>query len=1296
MQKLFVILILSVFLLGNVGAIEWDNKLIYSNNDLKVNFENAFGLPIIGSELGTIELKSHKSVDEVLQFGYGKEEVVMYYDFTNWELYENGLGDIIFTDERTGKEIQKDYSFVYWTNETYQIDVYEKQCSILWNETKNCSDVFIGKENKIREVWKPYSSKDIPKDGIRIGLKTYVDKDDYIDAIWEIAGKEVSKHASWTASLNVDLSLYLKLDESSGTLFNSIAGGINLTSVNAPAYSQTGIIGTAVGGTASSGSFFKNSTAGTPISPGATLDYTIDGWIKTTDSGSSKPIMTFSRTGGGPTIFYMLTTGNLFFASAEGVGGVDVGNVVGGDVNDGSYHYFAVTRNESGTRLNLYMDGNQIDTNTGGAVEVSQRGMYLFEAPGLQHLDGLLDEIGIWDGRALTLSEIQQRYNGGSGITYTTIFGPTVTLNSPIDNSTSTTNNIQFNATATVEGGRTLTNMSLWTNETGSWELNDTKDYPTFDNFLDTTVNTTLWNVITTTGGCSSDLATVTEDGSYQIIFADSNPSYVCGPASNPSGTARSQTIDLFNYGDIFTIKFGQIDQYTTSDATSIMRVYVGTNIIWSNTETNGGTETYIGYKISIRKDGSTIYYDIFNGTAWEGEQSTTGTYIEFYSFGSHTVSSSRRGYTRIRVDSIGSESFKEETWNRTITEPIIWNVQACDSDGDCGFAPSNYSLFIDTNPPTISITSPNETFNYLKVNGTMNLNVTVTDTNLDTCWYNYNGTNQTFSCTTEVQANETFLQEANNFNITIYANDSVGNENSEISTWNYKVFENSRTLNLSSYETKQETFQIDVSDNASLTAVILDYNGTEYSTTKEGNIYSKTLDIPTGVQNRSVRWKFTYAGDSIYSDYSYQNISETIWTLCNATYTDDYLNVSFKDESTLAYINGTIQTSIFDYYLGSGAVNKTYTYTTAGNATNYKFCATPNETFNVDTYVNYLGDGYPNRIWEPELQTYNSTVTEKLLYLLASTDGIYVTFVTATAFNTAILGVDITISRDISGDTTTVSQGITDSAGSFTAWLNPNYDHVITATKTGYTTNTQTIRPTQTTYTLIMSTGAEEYTYVSDYAGLKWFVFPGVGIRNSTTSTNFGFNITARNENLDNCKIELLNQDKTIVLASAISASANGSSCEVLVAYSMSSTYPKVKGRLLIDVGNGYQLLEDDAYWAYLPFNATGMTFTDWFNGMKTLDLSYFNNDDQHREYTYILVFFLFVMIVCAVMNYAGWDIQNPGGMIFLVGTMVWIASVPGFLTLNYISPYLWIDKYFVAGVYSLFMIGYATRNLT
>ncbi len=49
-----------------------------------------------------------------------------------------------------------------------------------------------------------------------------------------------------------------------------------------------------------------------------------------------------------------------------------------------------------------------------------------------------------------------------------------VILNSPADGATAYTNLQTFNATATVTGGSTLENISLWTNETGDWALRNT------------------------------------------------------------------------------------------------------------------------------------------------------------------------------------------------------------------------------------------------------------------------------------------------------------------------------------------------------------------------------------------------------------------------------------------------------------------------------------------------------------------------------------------------------------------------------------------------------------------------------------------------------------------------------------------------------------------------------------------------------------------------------------------------------------------------------------------------------
>jgi len=98
-----------IFFIPVISAFDFDNKLTYSNEDMNVAFDNFYGL---GTHYGEIELKSHSSVTEILKTGFGKEEVVMYYDFTNWELYKDGLGDVKFIDMRTEKEVEERLYFL--------------------------------------------------------------------------------------------------------------------------------------------------------------------------------------------------------------------------------------------------------------------------------------------------------------------------------------------------------------------------------------------------------------------------------------------------------------------------------------------------------------------------------------------------------------------------------------------------------------------------------------------------------------------------------------------------------------------------------------------------------------------------------------------------------------------------------------------------------------------------------------------------------------------------------------------------------------------------------------------------------------------------------------------------------------------------------------------------------------------------------------------------------------------------------------------------------------------------------
>jgi len=57
------------------------------------------------------------------------------------------------------------------------------------NASSDCSMIVSGTHLEEQWSWEKLNTKDIPNRNTRIGLKTYVDEGDYIDAIWTIAGK---------------------------------------------------------------------------------------------------------------------------------------------------------------------------------------------------------------------------------------------------------------------------------------------------------------------------------------------------------------------------------------------------------------------------------------------------------------------------------------------------------------------------------------------------------------------------------------------------------------------------------------------------------------------------------------------------------------------------------------------------------------------------------------------------------------------------------------------------------------------------------------------------------------------------------------------------------------------------------------------------------------------------------------------------------------------------------------------------------------------------------------------------
>ncbi len=341
--------------------------------------------------------------------------------------------------------------------------------------------------------------------------------------------------------------------------------------------------------------------------------------------------------------------------------------------------------------------------------------------------------------------------------------------------------------------------------------------------------------------------------------------------------------------------------------------------------------------------------------------------------------------------------------------------------------------------------------------------------------------------------------------------------------------------------------------------------------------IWRYTL-TPTLLGNNTIIFQLTYDGVKFNSSTYYQKVNPILFGLCNSTLTTKYLNISFKDEETNNFINASISSSTFYYYINDVTTNKTLTFSNNTNNFEYDFCSLNNETINIIYSIQYLqGTDYPQRVAQGTSLLTNIT-TNKTLYLLSSSDGIYVTFQVQNANTEQVInGVDVLGTRVISGEEITVAQGTTDSAGSVTFWLNPDFLHTFNFTKTGYSTYTTSIYPTQTSYTISLTSGSAEVS--NDYTkGISYSIKPSGDYLTNNTLYNFNITINSTYWSLDEFGFYLYYGNGSLIDSTSSSSvgtiginanTLNTSYIKMNFYYTINSTYFNGTRTWYVDTGN-------------------------------------------------------------------------------------------------------------------------------
>lgn len=544
-----------------------------------------------------------------------------------------------------------------------------------------------------------------------------------------------------------------------------------------------------------------------------------------------------------------------------------------------------------------------------------------------------------------------------------------VILNSPADASTSLTTLITFNASANVTGGATLTNMSLYTNETGSWGLRNTTDL----------------------GAGGSSFVTITD------TFASSTPA---------QASSRGQNITLSTGVNGLII----VKNSTATPLHAILRWANNTYINYSNFSGNNATiltSLSAGNYLIVFDSNGAGFNDVYSGgvsypITGTNISVTNGIYCDSNGFGANTCHQDTGfKHNLIGVYSTGGLTNSTQTWNNTYSSgTILWNVQACDSDGDCGFATSNYTFSIDSSAPSIFLNGGNGTQNYGTLSTNHTINYTITDSNLASCLLQYSGTNRTIPCTSGVMNTTNFTLQLGTYSAIIFANDSAGNWGSQSFSWSYNIFEGATIYENPVYETQITSFAINLTYNSSNSLIVtLNYDGTNYTTTNTGtgnNGYftSANFNIPlvNTSQNKTFYWILNYNSAITTTQLTNQTVNPLIIINCNATYTVKTLNFTFYEEQLQANLNATLNKTTFlfniKYWLGDGSVKKELAFQNlTSTQNNYQFCIGANLSYYADVDLQYFAEAYAERTFYLRNASLTNTTQDYLLYNLLITE---------------------------------------------------------------------------------------------------------------------------------------------------------------------------------------------------------------------------------------------------------------------------------------------------------------------
>jgi len=688
-----VFFLLVILNLNLITAASFDDFKTYDERTKVYTITNFFGL---GETIAELELKTPQNY--YVGRGYTKvAEIEIRNGAFDYDEIIKGIELYNIKKGMTSINRQVDYKI--------EVDkVYPNIVSDCSKGIDSCIEkqngTFIGKE------WIDFNQKTLLKDEIiKLGIFTDVQKGDNVEWIINAYGDErLTAWATWTESLNTNLTAVWEFDETTGTnALESVNGIFNGSLVNTPLWA-TGKINNSL-------AFVSASTQYVQVEDddawNLATDFTMNSWVWKNTTGSM--IMFAHNSFDGESWVWYVTSDPVekpkFISSVDGLGWNSA--TVTGSTTIGAAWKMATLR-KSGTNYTIYIDGYAEASSTNGDTFETSSANLTLGTNGFSggYWNGRLDEMYFWE-RALTDAEIVALYNGGSGIQYNPTVPPgndlAAALSIPVDYYNSSISDVTFNCSGTDTVG--VLNLTL---------------------IIDSVDNYTITN------------STPNQNLSLQtsLSMSDADYNWTCrasdGTGDSDPIEATSRTLTVDTTAPILTIINPTNTTYTTN-VTTLNFSYVETNpsACWYSKDsgaTNSSPNDCSTNFTILGEEGSTTLNLYMNDTVnHEDSEAVTFFQDNIYPVITITQPPNYSNYTNglVQVNYTITETNKDSCWysvNRGVTNTSI--VCANNNISGVTFSKGGTTLFIYANDSANNVNSTSVFFtvkNFIEDTNTFN-----------------------------------------------------------------------------------------------------------------------------------------------------------------------------------------------------------------------------------------------------------------------------------------------------------------------------------------------------------------------------------------------------------------------------------------------------------------------------------------------------------------------------------------------------------------------------------------------